>query len=90
VAAQLLSRSERVLGLENLNASYNPALKQARLARLARLAAQLDRPEAWKFLRLDLSDGLAIAQLFDSEQLRAVVHLAAQAGVRHSLENPAV
>ena len=87
MAAQLLSRSERVLGLDNLNASYNPALKQARLARLA---AQLDRPEAWKFLRLDLSDGLAIAQLFDSEQLRAVVHLAAQAGVRHSLENPAV
>ena len=90
MAAQLLRRGERVLGLDNLNAYYNPALKQARLARLARLAAQLERPEAWKFLRLDLSDGLAMAQLFDSEQPRAVVHLAAQAGVRHSLENPAV
>jgi NAD-dependent DNA ligase len=40
------------------------------------LAAQLDRPEAWNFLRLDLADGLAIAQLFDSEQPQAVVHLA--------------
>ena len=87
MAAQLLRRGERVLGLDNLNAYYNPALKQARLARLA---AQLERPEAWNFLRLDLSDGLAMAQLFDREQPRAVVHLAAQAGVRHSLENPAV
>ena len=90
MAAQLLRRGERVLGVDNLNAYYNPALKQARLARLAKLAAQLDRPEAWKFLRLDLSDGLAMAQLFAIEQPRAVVHLAAQAGVRHSLENPAV
>lgn len=66
MAAQLLRRGERVLGVDNLNAYYNPALKQARLARLAKLAAQLDRPEAWKFLRLDLSDGLAMAQLFAS------------------------
>ena len=90
MAAQLLRRGERVLGLDNLNAYYNPALKQARLARLAKLAAQLDRPEAWNFLRLDLADGLAMAQLFEREQPQAVVHLAAQAGVRHSLENPAV
>ena len=90
MVAQLLRRGERVLGLDNLNAYYNPALKQARLARLAKLAAQLERPEAWNFLRLDLADGLAMAQLFESEQPQAVVHLAAQAGVRHSLENPAV
>ena len=90
VVAQLLRRGERVLGLDNLNAYYNPALKQARLARLAKLAAQLERPEAWNFLRLDLADGLAMAQLFEREQPQAVVHLAAQAGVRHSLENPAV
>jgi UDP-glucuronate 4-epimerase len=90
VAAQLLRRGERVLGMDNLNTYYNPALKQARLARLAKFAAQLDRPEAWNFLRLDLEDGLAMAQLFESEQPQAVVHLAAQAGVRHSLENPAV
>ena len=94
VCGRLLERGERVVGLDNLNSYYDPALKQARLARLERLASsQANRAgtgsPAWSFQRLDLADGEAMAALFASIKPRAVVHLAAQAGVRYSLENPA-
>ncbi|NDC14645.1 MAG: NAD-dependent epimerase/dehydratase family protein [Synechococcaceae bacterium WB9_2_170] len=94
VCGRLLERGERVVGLDNLNSYYDPALKQARLARLERLASsQANRAgtgsPAWSFQRLDLADGEAMAALFASIRPRAVVHLAAQAGVRYSLENPA-
>ena len=81
VCERLLGRGEQVVGLDNLNSYYDPALKQARLDRL-------DAP-GWSFHRLDLADGDAMADLFASVKPRAVVHLAAQAGVRYSLENPA-
>lgn len=81
VGQQLLARGERVVGLDNLNSYYDPALKQARLDRLV--------APGWSFHRLDLADGEAMADLFASCKPRAVVHLAAQAGVRYSLENPA-
>ena len=86
VAAHLLQRGEQVLGIDNLNGYYNPALKRARLERLADGAWA---GSAFQFLRLDVDDGAAIADLFASHRPRAVVHLAAQAGVRYSLENPA-
>ena len=81
VCESLLARGERVVGLDNLNSYYDPALKQARLDRLV--------APGWSFHRLDLADGEAIGALFASIKPRAVVHLAAQAGVRYSLDNPA-
>ena len=84
VCEHLLGRAERVVGIDNLNSYYDPALKQARLDRLDGIAAS-----AWSFHRLDLADGEAMAALFAATKPRAVVHLAAQAGVRYSLENPA-
>ena len=86
VALRLLSRGERVMGVDNLNSYYDPALKRARLARIT------ERPEAaqaWRFEPLNVESGEALLALFAAERPRAVVHLAAQAGVRHSLENPA-
>ena len=81
VCERLLGRGEQVVGLDNLNSYYDPALKQARLDGLA--------APGWSFHRLDLADGEAMADLFASVKPRAVVHLAAQAGVRYSLGNPA-
>jgi UDP-glucuronate 4-epimerase len=81
VCERLLGRGEQVVGLDNLNSYYDPALKQARLDRLV--------APGWNFHRLDLADGEAMADLFAALKPRAVVHLAAQAGVRYSLENPA-
>ncbi|MFZ4565156.1 MAG: NAD-dependent epimerase [Prochlorococcaceae cyanobacterium] len=80
---RLLDRGETVTGLDNLNAYYDPALKQARLERLQ------DR-EGFRFVRRDLEDGEAMAALFADHRPQRVVHLAAQAGVRHSIENPGV
>jgi UDP-glucuronate 4-epimerase len=84
VALRLLGRGEQVLGLDDLNAYYDPALKQARLRRLEAMAP----PGAFRFQRLDVADGPAIHALFRVERPTRVVHLAAQAGVRYSLENP--
>ena len=82
VASQLLARGDRVLGLDNLNSYYSPALKRARLE-------QLQQIDHFRFAQLDVEDGAALAELFSQDHPRAVVHLAAQAGVRYSLENPA-
>ena len=94
VCERLLERGERVVGLDNLNSYYDPSLKQVRLDRLGELApSPANEPgeaaSAWNFHRLDLADGEAMADLFASTKPRAVVNLAAQAGVRYSLENPA-
>jgi UDP-glucuronate 4-epimerase len=86
VAQALLRRGDAVVGIDNLNSYYNPALKQARLQQIAEL------PQAatcWSFEPLDVADGEALADLFGRHRPRAVVHLAAQAGVRYSIENPA-
>ena len=83
VCERLLERGEHVVGLDNLNNYYDPSLKQARLDRLDGIAAP-----AWSFHRLDLADGEAMAALFAATKPRAVVHLAAQAGVRYSLRIP--
>ena len=94
VCQRLLARGEQVVGLDNLNSYYDPALKQARLDRLGELAPSSangpsEAAPAWRFQLLDLADGEAMAALFAATKPRAVVHLAAQAGVRYSLENPA-
>ncbi|HWG75597.1 MAG TPA: NAD-dependent epimerase [Steroidobacteraceae bacterium] len=80
-AKRLLERGDHVVGLDNLNAYYDVSLKQARLQKL-------QRHEHFHFAKLDLSDQAAISALFDQEAFQRVVHLAAQAGVRHSLTDP--
>jgi len=81
VARKLLDRGDEVVGLDNLNAYYDPKLKEARLARLTPRAG-------FRFTKLDLADASGMAALFKAERFERVVHLAAQAGVRYSLENP--
>jgi UDP-glucuronate 4-epimerase len=81
VSEHLLGRGERVVGLDNLNSYYDPSLKQARLERL-------QRQGGFQFHQLDLENGAAVAELFAAQRPDRVVHLAAQAGVRYSLENP--
>ncbi|MHA3961227.1 NAD-dependent epimerase [Synechococcus sp. LTW-G] len=83
VALRLLERGERVVGLDNINTYYSPELKVARLQRLDDAAGD------WLFKQFDLENEAEIADLFAAHQPRAVVHLAAQAGVRYSIENPA-
>jgi UDP-glucuronate 4-epimerase len=80
-ARLLLERGDEVVGLDNLNAYYDPALKQARLDILN------DYPQ-FRFVKSDVADREAMETLFRAEQFQRVVHLAAQAGVRYSIENP--
>jgi UDP-glucuronate 4-epimerase len=81
VSARLLARGDTVVGLDNLNAYYDVSLKEARLARLAALPR-------FRFAKLDLADRDGVAELFARERPQRIVHLAAQAGVRYSLQNP--
>jgi UDP-glucuronate 4-epimerase len=81
VAKRLLERGDEVVGVDNFNAYYDPALKEARVATLA------GRP-GFQLERIDIADADAMAWLLRETGARRVVHLAAQAGVRYSLENP--
>jgi UDP-glucuronate 4-epimerase len=81
VARRLLDRGERVLGIDNLNPYYDPKLKEARLA-------QLQKSRAFTFVHADVADADTVQDLFGEYQPQRVVHLAAQAGVRYSIENP--
>jgi len=81
-ALALTARGDEVIGIDNLNSYYDPALKQARLGRL------VGRP-GFRFEPLDVADRPAMAELFAREKPARVVHLAAQAGVRYAAENPA-
>lgn len=81
VAKRLLEAGHEVVGLDNLNSYYEPALKDYRLARLT----PYDR---FTFVQLDLADRNGMAALFKKYQFQRVIHLAAQAGVRYSIENP--
>lgn len=80
-ATRLLERGDRVFGLDNLNDYYDPTLKEARLERLRKY-------ENFSFERIDIGDRNAMAEAFARVKPRTVIHLAAQAGVRYSLENP--
>lgn len=81
VARQLLAEGRDVVGLDNLNNYYDPALKQSRLELLR------EHPR-FSFVQTDLADRPSIASLFAKGRFAAVVHLAAQAGVRHSIDHP--
>jgi UDP-glucuronate 4-epimerase len=81
VARHLLERGDEVVGLDNLNAYYDPALKQARLERLR-------RHDGFRFVKLDLADVAGMAGLFRAERFDGVAHVGAQSGVRFSVESP--
>ena len=78
LARRLLAEGRSVVGIDNLNAYYDPSLKQARIAELA-------KARAFDFVKLDLADRAGVSALFEQHGFQYVVHLAAQAGVRHSL-----
>ncbi len=80
-ALRFLKRGDQVVGVDNVNAYYDVKLKEARLNHLA------THPN-FRFLRLDLADRAGVPAAFAEHKPRRVVHLAAQAGVRYSLENP--
>jgi UDP-glucuronate 4-epimerase len=80
-ALRLLARGETVIGVDNLNSYYDPALKQARLDRLK-------AEPGYRHHTLDLADREGMAALFVADAPRRIVHLGAQAGVRYSLEHP--
>jgi UDP-glucuronate 4-epimerase len=81
VARRLLTDGREVVGLDNLNSYYDPALKEAR-------RAELEKFEHFRFVKLDLAERQACSALFAQHRFPLVVHLAAQAGVRHSLIDP--
>ena len=81
VSKRLLDRGDEVIGLDNLNDYYDVRLKEARLA-------QLTPRTKFRFMKMELSDRDAMAEMFRTERPQRVVHLAAQAGVRYSIQNP--
>jgi len=81
LSLRLLERGDEVIGIDNHNDYYDPALKEARLAR------QIDHSN-YTHIRIDLADRAGMATLFEEHKPQRVVNLAAQAGVRYSLENP--
>lgn len=80
-ALRLLARGDQVVGLDNLNDYYDVTLKESRLSRLT------SHP-GFKFVKLDVADRPGMEALFATEKFDRVIHLAAQAGVRYSLQNP--
>ena len=81
VAEKLCQLGHDVIGLDNLNDYYDPKLKLARLERIKHLSN-------FTFIKIDLADREGMADLFSTEKFERVIHLAAQAGVRYSIENP--
>jgi UDP-glucuronate 4-epimerase len=86
LARRLMARGDDVVGVDNLVPYYDPALKRARLAILEQEAGQ--HGVAYRFEQIDVSDRVAMPRLFAACKGMNVVHLAAQAGVRHSIEHP--
>ncbi|MEZ9466557.1 NAD-dependent epimerase [Vibrio breoganii] len=80
VVEQLTAKGHQVVGVDNLNDYYDVSLKEARLARIQHANFTL--------VELDIADRDGVASLFEKEQFEQVIHLAAQAGVRYSIENP--
>lgn len=81
VVQKLCDRGDEVVGVDNLNDYYDVSLKEARLKRLTHY-------NNFKFIRLELADRDSVAQLFKDHDFQRVIHLAAQAGVRYSIDNP--
>lgn len=85
VTQRLCEQGHEVIGLDNLNDYYDVSIKEARLAELT---SAYESSDLFKFVKLDLADREGIAALFEAEKFERVIHLAAQAGVRYSIDNP--
>jgi len=83
LARALTARGDRVIGIDDLNPYYDPGLKQARIDEVETAAGH-----AFHFEKVDFSDMAALTRALDGEGFDRIVHLGAQAGVRHSIENP--
>ncbi len=81
LSIRLLDRGDKIIGIDNHNDYYDPDLKEARLARHI-------NHENYTHIRMDIKDGKAVVEMFKEHQFDGVVNLAAQAGVRYSIENP--
>jgi len=81
VSLRLLERGDEVVGIDSHNDYYDPSLKEARLAR------HIDHPN-YQHFKINIEDGPAVARLFKEHKFDGVINLAAQAGVRYSIENP--
>lgn len=84
----LLKQGYQVLGIDNLNDYYPVALKQARLAEIDKYCQGHNDGDNYQFIKMDIADRGAMQDLFASQHFDRVIHLAAQAGVRYSIENP--
>ncbi|MCX5940286.1 MAG: NAD-dependent epimerase [Cyanobium sp. LacPavin_0818_WC50_MAG_67_9] len=90
VCERLLARGEPVVGLDNFSPYYDPALKRARIGHLQATESRTGTcGTSWTLIEADLEDRAAVEAVFAQHKPRRVIHLAAQAGVRYSLENPA-
>jgi UDP-glucuronate 4-epimerase len=85
---QLVKRGDRVIGLDNLNDYYDPARKEANLREVTELALAKQWPGTFQFLKGDIRDRQLVADLFSDHQFDTIVHLAAMAGVRVSIDDP--
>ena len=93
---RLVERGDEVVGIDNINDYYPVSLKYARLREcgiaeekiVQEHTVQSDRYAGYRFVRMDLQDKAALERLFEEEKFDAVMNLAAQAGVRYSIENP--
>lgn len=84
VARRLLARGDEIIGIDRVDDYYDRELKQARLRELQRITG----PRAYSFHRVDLADHSALERSLEGQHFDRVIHLAAQAGVRHSIDNP--
>ncbi|MBE8398665.1 NAD-dependent epimerase [Leptospira borgpetersenii] len=83
---KLLDRGDEVVGVDSLNDYYDPSLKEKRISILKEVATQYSK--SFQFFKLNLADSIALEKIFSEFYFDRVIHLAAQAGVRYSLENP--
>ena len=84
ITQKLLLENYHVIGIDNINGYYNPFLKQKRIKNIE----QIDQNNCWRFLKVNLENSKKIDQIFEEFKPNIVINLAAQAGVRYSLENP--
>ncbi|SMQ60465.1 UDP-glucuronate 4-epimerase [Devosia lucknowensis] len=88
VVQRLLARGDSVVGIDNVNDYYDTGLKDARLSVLESQAARLEAGQTYTSLRANLADREVVERCFSEHRFDRVIHLAAQAGVRYSIENP--
>jgi len=88
VTQALLKQGHSVIGIDNLNDYYDVSLKHARLNYLNQFCADNNFHNQYQFIEMDIADREAMHTLFSTNQFDRVIHLAAQAGVRHSIQNP--